>query len=808
MAAIPVGLAEYNPATGTKKVFSLYANGSGEDTQQANFCPTRAYNPISANVGGTEYQVAGFYDDPDEYLIIGVRSKTAGTWSSWTTYRYDGTGGRPTLQRSSVDNHRTIAFGVDSDGYIHLAWGMHGDALRYRRSSAALGSWTGGLTANLSMLGTNESVATYPYFINDPTGKLWFMFRDGSSGNGDSFLYGYTTGTTTWAGAAGTTAGKFIDGKNSGGGESAYLFKPAFSTDWDGAGTGFLYIAFVWDETGMTAARHDVSIVKFDGTNWKAMSGSAQTMPITTSNDDVIDPVATNLELRGMEPLILDSNNRPHLVYKLFLSSTTTVDGLYHNYWNGSAWTKTRLDWGHNNDYDFAAHDICIDGDDQIYCVTTNKTQGNGIYCFTSPGTDWGKTWKLTELTDQDVRIGADGVSTRAMIQIDPYQWRVNGVMQFLVPLAGDSGGANTAFPDGWDYADKATITNPASDTDNPWFVIDASRLSARFWAEVQSDLDDVRLSDGQGNMLPCYVHVYNYGATTGMIFGRWVGPLDSAATQEVRVHYGNATATTPAVTHILGRNNCWRERLLGMYIDGDGTDYSRAGNTLTATGSPTGGGQAGPFGTLKSTDFNGTTQYYSLTPATISAAPASAAIIAWTNSDSGIATQTVAGLTDTADTDRYHIGQLRGATGGTPASAISNANGAALVAGDSASGYTASTWQQVAFRFPSTASRSAVINGTSGTPETSTRAADNLDCISIGVLRRTTTANFFDGKISLVQVYDAACPSVDEIAHQRAMSDQATFWGTWADVTDGTLKIPAGMSGGFDRYMSGGFNG
>lgn len=795
MAAIPVGMGNYTPSTLEKKVFPVYANGSGEDTAQANFCTTRSYNPISASYNGVEYQLVGIYDDPSEYVVILIRDDGGSGMipedEPFTSYIMDGSGGRPTMQRNAVDNHNTIGIGVSPDGIGHIAWGMHNDPMLYRKFDTTLDLWTGGMASAGTMNAVLVSV-TYPHFSNAPDGTLYFNCRGtGGSGNGNSHIYKYDHGVPkSWSGLLGTTNGLFIDGEGSTGDESAYPDKLAFTSNYDGAGVGFIIISFVWDDGSQ---RHDKAMVKTDGVgNWYTWAGAAQTIPITTANDNVIDPVLGSAELRGEEVLLLNSLDYPILIYKHYISAGTLKDALWVNAWNGSAFVKTRIDWGLDNDYDWAAEDAVIDDNDQIHLLVTNKGQGEGIYIFTSQGSDYSKTWSLSEFTDQSVVIGTDIAQTRALIQFDPYQWKHHGRLQFLVPLAGDVSGTNTYFPSGWDYATKATGINPSSSYNDGFFIVDLAlaRVGARFWANVNSDLSDVRFSDGQGNMLPCYVHVYDYSGKTGMAFGRWVGPWESSGTHEVWIHYGNSSATTPAVDHILGRNNAWRNELLAFCIDGDGTDYSRVGQNLTGNGSPT-EDQAGPFGTLKSTEFNGSSQYYTLTPATVSsAAPVvPCGFVVWFDADDATLTQTLCGLTDSADTDRFLVGQLRGATGGDPVTAAVAANGLATVFADSASGYSTGNWQMAAFRFTSTTSRQANLNGVSGTAETTSRAPDSLDCLTLGALRRTTVAGYFDGNLALFQFYMIGYfPSDAELAHQYAMRNQATFWGTWQDVTDGIV--------------------
>lgn len=287
---------------------------------------------ISKTIAGTTYQVITYWST-GRYLVIGWRV----IGGSWTLYTYNGAGGLPSIQVTGDDNHDVATVGIDQDGYIHATYGMHIDPLRYRKSIAPLGSWTGGLTANLTMLNTTaEDQVTYPTFVHDPVGKLYFLYRGyGGSGNSNLYFYSYDEVTTTWTGAAGTagTTGRLIEGRATI--DSPYLYRPAFDDNF-GSG-GYLHIFWHWRDDGVnTNSNFKVSHVRWNGTTFTQQNGAAQTIPITPSNCEAVDPVSSGNYLTSLNSSDVDGQGRPHAAYM-----KRGLDGckhIYHAYHTGAAW--------------------------------------------------------------------------------------------------------------------------------------------------------------------------------------------------------------------------------------------------------------------------------------------------------------------------------------------------------------------------------------------------------------------------------------------------------------------------------------
>lgn len=166
--------------------------------------------------GGQRYQYVSYYD-ANEKLVVGRRKKTAAGWSDWYLRRTD-------FEAFNVDDsHDVSSIGVDGDGYLHVSWGMHGNAMLYSRSTTStfnddpfvlhgdVGSPHGGIGSEMP----HTTGITYPMFYYVPgSGDLLFHYRTGSSGNGDMQLVRWNNATNAWTAVRAGTGGNppWIDG--------------------------------------------------------------------------------------------------------------------------------------------------------------------------------------------------------------------------------------------------------------------------------------------------------------------------------------------------------------------------------------------------------------------------------------------------------------------------------------------------------------------------------------------------------------------------------------------------------------------
>ena len=140
------------------------------------------------------------------------------------------------------DGHDVVSFGIDGDGYMHMSWGMHGDAFHYAKSTNSVtGSSPIGFGPDTTMTGKENSV-TYPQWLKLPDGDLLYLFREGSSGNGDTYLNRYYRATQTWTNVhrSGSTQLPFIKGTGWTPNYNAYPNMPCL----DAAGN--LFLTWTW----------------------------------------------------------------------------------------------------------------------------------------------------------------------------------------------------------------------------------------------------------------------------------------------------------------------------------------------------------------------------------------------------------------------------------------------------------------------------------------------------------------------------------------------------------------------------------
>lgn len=264
------------------------------------------------------YQFAAYYEPDDGNNSNGVNDgvavfarRTLGT-DTWQTYR-------TSFKANTLsDGHDTISFGIDGDGVIHMSWGMHGDAFHYSKTAASvLNSDPITFGADLGTMtgGGNESGTTYPQFYRLPDGNLLYLFRTGGSGNGDTKINRYDTGSDTWS----RVQTPLIDGYVSGGG---YPSVNAYTNTMVLDAQGNLQLTWCWrtgsDSTcGFTdyQSNHNICYAKSSdqGATWKKMDNTAYTLPIWEGTAETVIPIPEGSSLINQTSMTVDKNNRPLL---------------------------------------------------------------------------------------------------------------------------------------------------------------------------------------------------------------------------------------------------------------------------------------------------------------------------------------------------------------------------------------------------------------------------------------------------------------------------------------------------------------
>lgn len=155
---------------------------------------------------------------------------------------------------------------------------------------------------------------------------------------------------------------------------------------------------------------------------------------------------------------------------------------------------------------------------------------------------------------------------------------------------------------------------------------------------------------------------------------------------------------------------------------------------------------------------FNGSSSYieYGTTPVT----GVALTLACWFNMANVTATHTLISVSDSAGDSDYFRLAADGATGGDPV--VADARRSTLGTATTSSGFTANTWFHGCAVFTSATSRAAYINGgNSGTNATSITPL-SIDRIGVGVLDRLTRANFANGLIADVGIWNVALTTSD----------------------------------------------
>lgn len=259
-------------------------------------------------------QYIAYYNEARE-VVLAKRKTGASKWRFHIT-QYKG---------NSTDAHNTISIMVDGAGYLHLAWDHHGNPLNYCRSVSS-GSLQ--LTDKMPMTAIKEQRVTYPEFYRMPDGDLLFLYRDGSSGNGNLMLDHYDVKKRKWE--------QLQDGWINGEGQRNAYWQMAI----DHKGT--IHLSWVWRETGDVATNHDICYAKSTdgGRTWLKSTGERYRLPITAETAEYACRIPQGSDLINQTSMAADSKGHPYIV-TYWRSSENGIPQYQIVYNEGAGW-KTR----------------------------------------------------------------------------------------------------------------------------------------------------------------------------------------------------------------------------------------------------------------------------------------------------------------------------------------------------------------------------------------------------------------------------------------------------------------------------------
>lgn len=271
-------------------------------------------NSSVTTFGDTQYIA---YYDSDEYMVIGKRKLGENVWQ---TLRSDYKG-------RCRDAHDVISLGVDGDGYLHVSFDQHAQKLKYC-VSVAPGSLE--LSELKSMTDTLENSVTYPEFHRLSNGDMLFIYRDGSSGNGNMVINLYDTVNKKWN----MIQSNLIDGE---GERNAYWQMCIDNND-------VVHVSWTWRESPNVETNHDICYAKsYDkGKTWFNSKGEQYVLPINISNAEIVCDVPQNSELINQTCMTVDSKGDVYIA-TYWRDADSTVPQ-YRLIWNdGKVWRNTQV---------------------------------------------------------------------------------------------------------------------------------------------------------------------------------------------------------------------------------------------------------------------------------------------------------------------------------------------------------------------------------------------------------------------------------------------------------------------------------
>ncbi|MHC4474324.1 MAG: BNR repeat-containing protein [Planctomycetota bacterium] len=355
--------------------------------------------------GNTQY--IAFYDQ-DSHVVLAKRKLASIDWQIHKT-KYKG---------NTKDAHNGICIGLDGSGTLHMSWDHHCDPLNYCRAVAP-GSLE--LTERLPMTGQNEQKVTYPEFHNLPNGDLLFLYRDGSSGNGNTMLNRYHVKSGKWS----AVQHPLINGQ---GQCNAYTNQIAVDK------LGHWHISWCWRQTPDVATNHDICYAKSadQGRTWQKSAGEKYSLPITAETAEYACRIPQKSELINQTSMTVDSKGRP-LITTYWRPKGTDVPQYHLVYHDGRKWQTRQvgrrkeafsLSGGGTKRLRMSRPIILADSTDNLYMVFRDAERGGQVsvaVCEDSDRVDW----RIEDLTNDSVGQWEPSC--------DPVLWRRQNVLHLFL---------------------------------------------------------------------------------------------------------------------------------------------------------------------------------------------------------------------------------------------------------------------------------------------------------------------------------------------------------------------------------------
>ena len=228
------------------------------------------------------------YYDADGNVVVGKRNLNSKDWQLKKT----------PFTGNVKDGHNIISLGLDSNGILHMAFDHHGSPLHYTRTKEP-----GSLEFEelQPMTGLKETHVTYPEFHATSDGDLIFVYREGSSGNGNMVMNRYDHNLKEWQ----QLQENLIDGQNQ---RNAYWQMYADPK-------GNIHLSWVWRETWLVETNHDMNYARSrdGGKTWEKSDGTPYELPITIETAEIACEIPQNSELINQTSMTADAKGNPYI---------------------------------------------------------------------------------------------------------------------------------------------------------------------------------------------------------------------------------------------------------------------------------------------------------------------------------------------------------------------------------------------------------------------------------------------------------------------------------------------------------------
>ncbi|MGE5520183.1 MAG: BNR repeat-containing protein [Candidatus Dadabacteria bacterium] len=272
-------------------------------------------------VSDGDTQFIAFYNQ-QRYLVLGKRRFGENKWIL-----------KQTVYKGNVsDAHNCISIMVDGDHYLHVAWDHHNNGLRYAKSVSP-GSLQ--ITPKITMTGSLEQKVSYPEFYKMSDGNLLFLYRDGSSGQGNLVIKRYDINKKQWS----DLHNNLVDGQ---GQRNAY-----WQACIDKQGT--IHLSWVWRETPDVGSNHDLCYArsKDGGITWEKSTGEKYRLPITTESAEYALKIPQHSELINQTSMSADDEGNP-VIATYWRDAASAIPQYHIVYLTGGRWNTLTLPFHKN----------------------------------------------------------------------------------------------------------------------------------------------------------------------------------------------------------------------------------------------------------------------------------------------------------------------------------------------------------------------------------------------------------------------------------------------------------------------------